>query len=569
MRLERFQIKNYRSIKSTRWISLQNSLTVIGPNNEGKSNLVRALVTSLKLLEELGSPVFAPVTQSRLRVRRPGRAYDWDKDCPLDLQENQDTQTEFKLEFSLNAEDIYEFSDEIGSSINQKLPITISIGRNHVPSFEVNKPGKGFAVLSGKSRQIARYIGSRLSINYIPAVRTARDSAASVERLVSSALRRVERTQEYQDALQTIENLQRPVLQSLEGTLGESLKTFLPNLRSISLEIERDRVEALRGVNVAIDDGQLTALASKGDGVISLVGMALLARLDTFSAGNINVILAIEEPESHLHPRAIHAIRSILDNLGSDLQVIVTTHSPALVNRIDLGANILVENNKANVVDDISEIRDALGVRVSDNLQNSRLVVICEGTADDKALGHLLSQVDERIANFLQTAEVTISPLKGSGNLSYLASTLQNSICEPICFLDDDAAGHAAMDKAIQDNVPTEADFVLTKRVGKAESEFEDLVDDKILEELIKSKYKADLKSIPKGYRSKKFTTRAKAALEAAGRPWNEGTKNTLKRAVAEKCEQLGLKAIGSDHLGPIQTLAYLILERLGQDPNR
>lgn len=545
MRLERFQVKNYRSIKSTRWIALQNSLTVIGPNNEGKSNLVRALVTSLKLLEELTAP--RVIIESRNRYRRYGRSYSWEQDCPIDLQQEQDTDTIFRLEFSLNDTDIEEFNSEIGSSINQKLPITVSIGRNHVPRFEVNKPGKGYAVLSGKSSQIARFIGSRLSINYIPAVRTARDSANSVEQLVSSALRRVEKTADYQQALRTIENLQRPVLDELQNTLNESLKTFLPNLKHVSLDIERDRVEALRGVNVGIDDGQLTPLSSKGDGVISLVGMALLARLDQFSHDSVNVILAIEEPESHLHPRAIHAIRSILDNLGSDLQVIVTTHSPALVNRIDLSANILVENNKANVVSDISEIRDALGVRVSDNLQNSRLVLICEGSADDKALGRILGDLDSRFASYLRTTEIAISPLKGSGNLSYMASTLQNSICEPVCFLDDDVAGRTAMQKAIDDQVLTEADIVLAKRVGKSESEFEDLVDDKILEEIVKTKYKADLKAIPKGFRTKKFSDRARAALESAGRPWNESTKATLKRAVAERCEELGAKAIAPE----------------------
>lgn len=563
MRLERFQVKNYRSIKSTRWISLQNSLTVIGPNNEGKSNLVRALVTSLKLLEELASPSFS--LQSRAgRFRRVGRSYEWEKDCPVDLQGDQSAETQFRLEFSLNDQDAEEFYGEIGSSINQKLPITITIGRSHVPSFEVNKPGKGYAVLSGKSAQIGRYIGSRLSINYIPAVRTARDSAASVERLVSSALRRVEKTPEYQEALRTIERLQLPVLTSLEQTLSDSLKTFLPNLRNVTLEIERDRTEALRGVNVGIDDGQLTPLASKGDGVISLVGMALLARLDSFASGSVNMILAIEEPESHLHPRAIHAIRSILDNLGADLQVIVTTHSPALVNRIDLGANILVENNKANVVSDVAEIRDALGVRVSDNLQNSRLVVICEGDADDKALARILSDIDPRIATVLKSAEVSISPLKGSGNLSYLASTLQNSICEPVCFLDDDQAGHEAMNRALSDQVLSEGDFVLTKRLGEQESEFEDLVQDDILERIVQSKYKADLNAIPKGFRGKKFTTRAKAALETAGRPWNEATKLSLKRAVAEECEKMGLKAIALDRRGPLETLTTLIIERLG-----
>jgi putative ATP-dependent endonuclease of the OLD family len=563
LRLERFQLKNYRSIKSTRWISLESSLTVIGPNNEGKSNLVRALVTSLQLLEELAS---APRSNllTRSRIRRVSRAYQWEQDCPLDLQTNANSRTEFKLEFSLNDSDINEFYSEIGSSINNKLPITISIGRNGAPEFEVNKPGKGYAVLSGKSARIGAFIGSRLSINYIPAVRTARDSARSVETLVSAALRQVERTPEYRDALQTIEDLQRPVLNDLEERLGTTLKKFLPNLKGVSLDLQRDRNESFRSVNVSIDDGQLTSLASKGDGVISLVGMALLARLEAFATSSITMILAIEEPESHLHPRAIHAIRSILDNLGEDLQVIVTTHSPALVNRIDLGGNILVENNKANVVSDIAEVRDALGVRISDNLQNSRLVVICEGTSDDKALAKLLSELSPRIAEALKSAEVAITPLRGSGNLSYMASTLQNSICEPVCFLDDDHAGNEAMKKAIGDEVLTDADIVLASRIGKKESEFEDLVLDDILEDIVQSKYKADLKGVPNSMRSRKFTDRAKGAFEKAGRPWNNAAKIALKQAVGEKCSELGLKAISPDKMGPLKTLVALIEERLG-----
>lgn len=521
-------------------------------------------MTALQLLEELTSPSFL-IRDRNIRIRRKNRAYNWESDCPLDLQDNQNSETQFRLEFSLNDVDIARFSEEIGSSINTKLPITISVGRDHTPRFEINKPGKGFKVLSSKSAKIAQFVGSRLSINYIPAVRTARDSAASVEKLVSAGLRRVERTPDYQQALKTIEDLQRPVLDEIENTLTESLKTFLPSVVKVSLGLERDRVEALRSVSVSIDDGQMTPLASKGDGVISLVGMALLSRLDSISGQDVNLILAIEEPESHLHPRAIHAVRSILDNLGADLQVIITTHSPALVNRIDLGANILVENNQAQVVTDIAEIRDALGVRVSDNLQNSRLVILCEGSADDRALSKILIDIEPKLANLFQTAEVTISTLKGSGNLSYMASTLQNSICEPVCFLDDDTAGHIAMVAALKDNVLTQDDFVLTKRLGKTESEFEDLVKDEILAEIIRSKFKADLNKIPSSMRRSKFSDRVKAAIELAGRPWNEQAKIAAKTAVGQKCEELGLNAIADDRRGPFETLASLVLDRLKQ----
>jgi hypothetical protein len=171
--------------------------------------------------------------------------------------------------------------------------------------------------------------------------------------------------------------------------------------------------------------------------------------------------------------------------------------------------------------------------------------------------------LDTRIATALQTAEVALSPLKGSGNLSYMATTLQNSICEPICFLDDDAAGRSAMDRAIEDQVLSATDFVLTSRIGKRESEFEDLIQDSILEEIV-GKYKADLKKSPPGMRSRKFTDRAKAALEVAGRPWNEPTKLALKQAVAERCLQLGIKAVAPEKRGPLESLASLVVERLG-----
>lgn len=242
MKLKKFQVKNYRSIRSTPIISLEKNLTIVGPNNEGKSNLVRSLVTALRVLEEHRS---SRLLALNARFRRTLRAYDWEVDCPIELQNDPETKTVFNLQFSLTDNDIADFSKDIGSSINEHLPITVTIGRDHIPEFEVNKQGKGKAVLSRKSPQIARFIGSRLSINHIPAVRTARDAARAVERLVSLSLRSVEDTTEYKQALATVENLQNPVLRELEDILNANLSTFLPGIRNIDLNISSDRNEAL------------------------------------------------------------------------------------------------------------------------------------------------------------------------------------------------------------------------------------------------------------------------------------------------------------------------------------
>ena len=563
MRLQQFKVARYRSIKNTLPIALQHNITIIGPNNEGKSNLVRALVTSLQLLAEHAQfPRRARVSSAS--IRRANRSYNWESDFPLDLQDQLHGYSEFKLDFELSKDDQAEFLDIIGSSINNKLPITVQIGRNSIPLFQVNKPGKGYAALTNKSSEIAAFIGSKLSINYIPAIRTARDSARSVETLVSSALRKVENTPEYLSALETIDKLQRPVLDELESRLQSTLETFVPTIKRVDLKIREGSRDALRSVTIGIDDGQLTPLENKGDGIISLVGMALLSRLDSYSSSDINMVLAIEEPESHLHPRAIHSIRSILDGLGNDIQVIITTHSPALVNRINISGNILVERNQARVVSKISEIRDALGVRVSDNLTNSRLVVICEGENDQKLIGSILSEIEPKLIKHLKTSEIGFSSLNGSSKLSYLATTFQNSICEPICLLDDDKAGHDACNAAVKDAVIAIEDVVFTSRLGKDESEFEDLICDDIVEKIALANYRVKLSDIPQGFKKKKFSVRAEAAFKKAGRAWNDQVKMAFKSKISSECELLGLRCIDPDRRTPLETLSQLILERLG-----
>ena len=247
-------------------------------------------------------------------------------------------------------------------------------------------------------------------------MRTAQHSARSVERLVSSALRKTERTAEYREALATIDQLQRPVLEQLEVRLKASLETFVPGIKDISLSLDNDRRSLMQSVRIGIDDGRMTPLSSKGDGIISLVGMALLSKIDDLASEGVNLILVIEEPESHLHPQAIHNIRSILDSLQGEVQVVITTHSPSLVNRLAISDNIIVQDSRARPASTISEIRDVLGVRVSDNLTNSRLSVICEGANDDKSLSKLVCDARPELQAYLDDGEVSFSALGGAAS---------------------------------------------------------------------------------------------------------------------------------------------------------
>jgi putative ATP-dependent endonuclease of the OLD family len=134
-------------------------------------------------------------------------------------------------------------------------------------------------------------------------------------------------------------------------------------------------------------------------------------------------VLAIEEPESHLHPRAIHQLREVLEELSVQHQVIVTTHCPLFVDRTNLRSNILVNNKKASPAKNVAELRDALGVRASDNLRNAEIALIVEGEEDRRALAALLPVASRRIGTSLQTGLIAIDTLGGGTNLSYCRTT--------------------------------------------------------------------------------------------------------------------------------------------------
>src|SRR3972149_4703482 len=108
-------------------------------------------------------------------------------------------------------------------------------------------------------------------------------------------------------------------------------------------------------------------------------------------AGGKHLILAIEEPESHLHPSAIHQLKSVLTEIARTNQVIMTTHCPLFVDRTSIKSNIVVHDNKAAPARNVKEIRDVLGVRASDNLQHAELILLVEGEEDRKAIRALLS----------------------------------------------------------------------------------------------------------------------------------------------------------------------------------
>ena len=140
-----------------------------------------------------------------------------------------------------------------------------------------------------------------------------------VNDLVDRELALVEAQPEYKAAMKALADLQRPVLASIGESIKLTLQEFLPNVKNVVVEISEDaRYRALRrSSEIVIDDGTATPLDKKGDGVQSLAALSLMKYASHSSSSSRQLVLAIEEPESHLHPRAIHQLRGVLDELST------------------------------------------------------------------------------------------------------------------------------------------------------------------------------------------------------------------------------------------------------------
>lgn len=534
MKLISFTVEKYRSITNARKIGLNKITTLIGPNNEGKSNILLSLVAAMNILTRGGRKMIkngVPMT-----VFSSYRIFDWATDFPINLQEKfPEGKTSLILEFELSSEEINEFWHKIKSRLNGTLPLKIEIGHHENVKVSVSKKGKGAKNLSKKSGIIAEFVANKLDFELIPAVRTARAAEEVVNQLVERELEKLETNVDYIAAFKQIEEIQKPVLGKLSDSIKKTLEKFLPNIDDVKIVIPQEkRFRALRrSCDIIVDDGVPTKLQYKGDGVQSLAALGLMRHASDSETGVKNLVIAIEEPESHLHPSAIHEVKDVLNELSEKYQIVLTTHSPLFVDRLNIRSNILVNNNKAKPATNISEIREILGIKSSDNLRNAQLVLIVEGEDDKIALEALFKHHSVDLNNSFSNGNIIIDSLGGASNLSYKCSLFKAELCNIHAFLDDDKAGHDSFDKARIDGFLVDADVNFCICPGAKESEFEDILNKEIYEYILMQHYRVSLLS-PKFKGKIKWSDKMSQVFNNQGKPWNDRIEKELKLKVAE-----------------------------------
>lgn len=528
MKLIEFSVTNYRSVTTAHKIPMKNLTVLVGKNNEGKSNILSALSVAMRavmLHSRMGGVPRVP------RGSRFGLDYDWERDFPIQFQERKSgIESIFRLDFRLEDNELSEFHAITGIRGNEDIPISVKIGKDNIPKVEV--PKRGSPTYNKKSAIITEFISKRISFNYIQAIRTEGMAINALIDAIYNGLLALRDNPDYLEAQHRVNELQQNMLDEMSSQLLEPLQAFLPSVQSVA--IKRTSEDLLyrfgRGdVDVIINDGVATSIRNKGDGIKSLVTLAILK--DKRASAGASVI-AIEEPESHLHSGAIHSLVDVIHKISDNSQVIITTHNPLFVQQNNIASNILVDQGTARPAKNVAEIRNLLGVLPSDNLKNARFVLVVEGEDDAIALSKILPCYSETVGDALRNNMIVIKPLGGAGNLSHDLADLKHCMCKYVVLLDNDRAGADAAEKAIRNGLATEAEIKYTTCPGSPEAEFEDCLQPSHYKDIIWEKFGVNI-NCAEFRGNAKWSERMKQAFLSQGTRWTDTVESKVKMSVA------------------------------------
>jgi len=235
MRLASFTVKNFRSITDAYKLPLRDFAVLVGPNNEGKSNVLKSIVLALGLLSR--SRYYKSQRQLRYRYgAEEDLAFSWNRDYPLTLQATQlDGRSEFVLEFELNTAEQREFRTRTKLNLSTNLKLKLSLGREDA-KLDLLLQGQAKQKVGPDLEEVARFVAERLDIQYIPAIRPSALAESVVDDLLARELALLEANAEYQELLGKLEAIQQPVLDALSSELTKTVSGFIPEVSAVSVQ---------------------------------------------------------------------------------------------------------------------------------------------------------------------------------------------------------------------------------------------------------------------------------------------------------------------------------------------
>ncbi len=348
MKLREISIKNFRNLLDVT-IPIEDTTVLVGENNSGKTALLEALKISLPRRVFPGSTnIFdeydfymskledSPQTSEGIVIElwfKEDKTDDWTDDLVQALNEIIQT-------------DPIEDLDSIGLRLSSKYD---EVRQEIITKWEFLDLTK--QPLQGKGANpynLTKFL-SYVCLFYLSALRDSNDEFSPRSQFWGRILRDLKISEEQSNELReeliklnenllAVDSRLEQVTASLDNAqkvlgLGTGQKTAIQALPLKPLELMSKSGVVIRGHGSEVD----FPLLRHGQGTQSLAVFFLFqAYIDVILKPTFHpeteAILALEEPEAHLHPQAVRSLAANLGNIKS--QKIVSTHSPYFIQEI-------------------------------------------------------------------------------------------------------------------------------------------------------------------------------------------------------------------------------------------
>ncbi len=466
MRLTRVALWNYRSYWTdpndpnyplSADISLAEGVNyIVGPNNTGKSNLLRAIALALD-----------PTREVDLSIDRPVGA-TWGPQVVLEFDVGPDPKGKIKK----LRDEVHEFEESIegfqAPSLASQGKIRYSVemkGSEREEKFMTHdwaKIGKGASASHKRKRALDTF---HEVVRFVD-IHSGEDLNALLDRgfkdILTNAL-----VDEHGKTMKAAESAREAyhralgeILRPVGKYIEDRLRLYVPDIREVDPQPNLPPVrDALAQARFIIEDAVKTSLDQKGTGVRGAMLLLLMSFIADSSKSAI--VFGIEEPEAFLHPDAHRQLGEGLERFTQrdDVSLLVTTHSPFLFKPEgrDLRNRIFVvrkdDDGRSNVEQDKKgkAREDLLGSRALANLleraeevpAKAKMILLVEGDRDIDYL-RLASQKLQ-----ISMDDIFIVP-RGSGSSGALSAVTMAARHAPdklvVALYDSDSNGKESYD---------------------------------------------------------------------------------------------------------------------------
>ncbi len=360
--LTRVVLRNYKSIALCD-VRLGPLTYLVGPNGSGKSNFLDALhLVRDSLTGSLDNALSERGGLSEVRRRSSGHPNHFG------------IRLEFRLLDGKTGHYAFNVGALKGGGYEVQTEECMILGKGKGPFFQLERGKLKDCSESSFPVVTADRLGL-LSASGLSAFRPIFDrlTAMGFYNLAPKLIRELQKPQDGRLLKSAGENI-ASVIRHLERTIPQSLKVIEEYLQSVVPQVQgvehksigsMETLEFRQVMAGAIHPWRFSPL-NMSDGTLRALGVltALFQGNQDYSPS----VIGIEEPETALHPAASGALREALQRASKHTQVIVTSHSPDLLDDTDISADSLLAVVAASGETRIAPIDEASRLVLKDHL---------------------------------------------------------------------------------------------------------------------------------------------------------------------------------------------------------